>query len=431
MEKIKNIFLGKKILIYGLGTSGVSAFKFLKKKAKVYLFDDNKKINFKAKHKIKVNELKKINFDKIIISPGIDILRCKLSNFLRKNFSKVYTDLDVFYEFFKNRCITITGTNGKSTTCQLLYEVLRNQNLDVKLAGNIGKPILLTKNVKKTTIFVIEASSYQIDYSKNFNSKYAAILNLSPDHIERHKTFKKYIKAKFKLFKNQKKGSLAFTKKDDVLINKELSSYKLKSKVIKINISMQDPFFKNIKNDYLLTEANKENLLFVKEISENLGIKKNTIIKTINNFKGLKYRQQVIYEKNNLTIINDSKSTSFASTIGILKKGSNIFWILGGLHKSGDEFKLPKKYFNNIRAFIYGKNKKFFSKKLEKKIKYENFYYLKDAVKKVFLIVKKNKMKKQLIIFSPSAASFDSFRNFEDRGYYFNKLIKKHLHEIR
>ena len=122
MKKNKNIFLGKKILIYGLGKSGISSYKFLKNKSKVYLFDDYQKKNLiynqkKRSHK----EISKINFDFIIISPGIDISKCKLSKFLKKNNSRIYTDLDVFYEFFKNKSITITGTNGKYTTCQLLY----------------------------------------------------------------------------------------------------------------------------------------------------------------------------------------------------------------------------------------------------------------------------------------------------------------------
>ena len=153
MKKLKNIFLGKKILIYGLGSSGISTYKFLKKKADVYLFDDNPKINFKIKQKIGIKEVEQTKFDRIIVSPGIDLSQCKLSNFLSKNFLKISTDLDIFYEFFKNDCITITGTNGKSTTCQLLYQVLKNQYLDVKLVGNIGKPILSIKNVKKKNNF--------------------------------------------------------------------------------------------------------------------------------------------------------------------------------------------------------------------------------------------------------------------------------------
>ena len=233
-----SIFLNKKILIYGLGKSGLSSFQFLKNKNNIFLYDDrkvkNKNLDIK-RNLINYKNLLNLKIDQIILSPGIDINKCKLSKFLKKNQNKIYTDLDVFYSFYKNDCITITGTNGKSTTCQLMYEVLSDQKFDVKLVGNIGNPILSVRGVKKRTIFVLEASSYQLEYSKIFKSKYAAILNLSPDHLERHKTLNKYIKAKFKLLKNQSRESLAFVNKNDLLINKELKLNTFNSKIIKVN----------------------------------------------------------------------------------------------------------------------------------------------------------------------------------------------------
>ena len=428
-----NIFLDKKILIYGLGKSGQSAFQFLKNKSDIFLYDDYqskiKSLDIKKKL-INFKNISKINFDIIILSPGIDINKCKLSKFLKKNNNKIYSDLDVFYAFYKNDCITITGTNGKSTTCQLMYEVLLNQKFDVKLVGNIGNPILSVKNVKKKTIFVIEASSYQLEYSKIFRSKHAAILNLSPDHIERHKTLNKYIKAKFKLLKKQFKGNFAFVKKDDQLINRELKSIKLNSKLIKVDTKKTNNFLKDIDNEYFLTDTNKENLQFVLEISKKFNIKKVWLKKTVEKFKGLKYRQQVIYKRKYLTIINDSKSTSFSSSIGLLKSNDNIYWLLGGNYKKGDKLDLPKKYFNKIKAFIYGKNVRFFNKKLKNKIPYKNFENLKNALKEIFIIVKKEKFINKTILFSPCAASFDSFKNFEDRGLYFNRLIKKNLNGL-
>tara|TARA_B100000287_G_scaffold435142_1_gene502083 strand:+ start:1150 stop:2442 length:1293 start_codon:yes stop_codon:yes gene_type:complete len=425
-----NIFLNKRILIYGLGKSGLSTFKFLKKKNFVVLYDDflskTQTSNVK-KNIISYKNILKYKFDQIIISPGIDINKCKLSRFLKKNRNKIYSDLDVFYSFYKNDCITITGTNGKSTTCQLLYKILSDQKFDVKLVGNIGTPILSVKKVNKKTIFVIEASSYQLEYSKIFKSKYAAILNISPDHIERHKTLKKYIKAKFKLLKNQSKRNFAFVKKNDFLINKELNSERFNCKIIKINTKKINRLIKNTKNEFFLSEANKENFLFALEISKKLNLKYELIKKTIQKFNGLKYRQQIIFKKKYLTIINDSKSTSFSSSIGVLKSNLNIYWILGGIYKKGDKFDLPRKYFKNIKAFIYGKNKKFFNKKLKGKIYFKNFDNLKDALKNVFLIIKNEKFIYKTILFSPCAASFDSFKNFEDRGFYFNKLVQKHL----
>ena len=132
-------------------------------------------------------------------------------------------------------------------------------------------------------------------------------------------------------------------------------------------------------------------------------------------------------KRNNLIIINDSKSTSFSSSISVLKRNSHIFWLLGGVPKRGDKFILSKKYFKNIKAFIYGKNKNFFIREIKGKIKYESFDSLKNAFKKIIKITKKRKFDHKTILFSPCAASFDSFRNFEDRGIYFNKLIKSYI----
>ena len=425
-----NFFLNKKILVYGLGKTGLSTFKFLKNKNNVFLFDDfyiKDKPTYIKKKIISYKEILKTPFDRIILSPGIDINKCKLSKFLKRNQKKVFSDLDIFYAFYRNKCITITGTNGKSTTCQLLYEILFKQKFDVKLVGNIGNPILSAKRIKKKTIFIIEASSYQLEYSKFFRSRYAAILNISPDHLERHKNLNNYVKAKFKLLTNQSKEDLSFVNNKDFYIKKELKSRKFKSKVIKVDSQRINLFLKKINNNYFLTETNKENLSFVLEILKKLKTKNKLSEKTIKNFKGLKYRQQIVFRQKNLTIINDSKSTSFSSSIGLLKVNPNIYWLLGGISKKGDKFVLPKKYFKNIKAFIYGRNKIFFNQQLKGKIKFKNFHNISEALKKIFLEIKKQKVQNKTILFSPSAASFDSFKNFEDRGLYFNQLVKKYF----
>ena len=251
-------------------------------------------------------------------------------------------------------------------------------------------------------------------------------MNLSPDHIERHKTLNNYIKAKFKLIKNQSFKDFSFLKKNDNLILRQLKKYKIKSKIIKVDKKKIKRFLKKVDNSYFKTETNKENLSFVLEIIKKFKIKRDLLNKTIKNFKGLKYRQQIIFKKKNLTVINDSKSTSFSSSIDLLKIDNNIYWLLGGIHKKGDKFNLPKKYFKNIKAFIYSKNKSFFIKKLKGKIKYDNSNNLKDAIRKVFKAFKKHKLKKQTILFSPCAASFDNFKNFEERGKYFNFLVKRY-----
>ena len=149
-EKIN--FINKKILIYGLGLSGKSCFQYLYKKNKVFIYDDNNSLKIK-KFKLfflNKNQVLKQYFDFIILSPGIDINKCKLKKYLLRNHKKIITELDIFNLIFPNNLkITITGTNGKSTTCQMLYEIFKSNSVDVSLVGNIGNPPLLEKNIKK------------------------------------------------------------------------------------------------------------------------------------------------------------------------------------------------------------------------------------------------------------------------------------------
>ena len=426
----QNIFNKKKILVYGLGKSGLSAYKFLNKNNEIYLFDDKKIIdhNYQLKKSlISYQKLLRKNIDQIIISPGIDIKKCSLKNYLKKNLKKIYTDLDIFYDFYtKNKKITITGTNGKSTTAKILYDVLKEQNFDVRLVGNIGNPILLEKNITNKTVFIVEASSYQLEYSKLFRSNISVILNISPDHLERHKTLKRYINAKFKIVKNQTIKDYAILNIKNFYIKKEIKNQNFLPKLIKINKLIDIKLLKKINNPYFYSEGNRENLSVIFKIAKILKIKKNNLHKTLKKFKGLKYRQQIIFRSKNLTIINDSKSTSFTSSINILKSISNVYWIVGGLAKKGDKFLLSKVNCKSFKAYIFGKNKSFFISELKDIMKYESFANLKFLVKKIFLDIKKNKNQKhKTILFSPAAASFDSFQNFEERGKYFNNLIKK------
>ena len=426
----QNIFNKKKILVYGLGKSGLSAFKFLNKNNEIYLFDDKKIIdhNYQLKKSlISYQKLLRKNIDQIIISPGIDIKKCSLKNYLKKNSKKIYTDLDIFYDFYtKNKKITITGTNGKSTTAKILYDVLKEQNFDVRLVGNIGNPILLEKNITNKTVFIVEASSYQLEYSKLFRSNISVILNISPDHLERHKTLKRYINAKFKIVKNQTIKDYAILNIKNFYIKKEIKNQNFLPKLIKINKLIDIKLLKKINNPYFYSEGNRENLSVIFQIAKILKIKKNNLHKTLKKFKGLKYRQQIIFRSKNLTIINDSKSTSFTSSINILKSISNVYWIVGGLAKKGDKFLLSKVNCKSFKAYIFGKNKSFFISELKDIMKYESFANLKFLVKKIFLDIRKNKNQKhKTILFSPAAASFDSFQNFEERGKYFNNLIKK------
>ena len=430
MLNLEKNFLKKRILIYGLGKSGLSTYSYLKKNNIISLYDDRiiTKKNIKDTHTT-YKEIIKKEFDCIIISPGIDINNCKLSRFLKKNHKKIYTDLDIFYSRYAfNQKITITGTNGKSTTAKLLYDILKDQKKDVRLVGNIGNPVLLEKKIKKDTLFVIEASSYQLEYSKLFKTNISLILNISPDHLERHKTINKYVSAKFKLIKNQSKNDIAILNTKNFYIKRKLKQKKFAPSILKIEKYISDRFIKKIDNHYFDTDGNKENLTFVLKVSKILKLKNNLLLKSLKNFKGLSFRQEIIHNSKFLKIINDSKATSFSSSEKLLKSLKNIYWIIGGLPKKGDKFLLKKNDCKKIKLYIFGKNQKFFINQLKNKMEFKSFLNLKSLIAKVFLDIKnENNFIKKTILFSPASASFDSFKNFEERGKYFNKLIKNYI----
>ena len=418
--------LSKKFLIYGFGKSGVSSFKYLNKKNICFIFDDDKKkLNNKfKKFYISKSKLLNDNFDNIIISPGININKCNLSNYLKKNQEKIVTDLDIFYKFNPNiLTITITGTNGKSTTSKLLYDILKNHRYDVRLTGNIGNPILEEKKITKKTTFIVEASSYQLAYSKYFRSKFSLIINISPDHLERHNTMKNYILSKLNCVIKQNKNDIAIIPNNSLLKNL-LRSKNVKSKIIYLKRN-KHAHLKNKLNNNFINSANFQNINFLLELSKYMKLNIKKVLKTINNFKNLKFRKELIYNSKYLKIINDSKSTSLSSTIPFLKTNEKIYWIVGGLFKKGDKFNLNKKYYENLEAYIYGKDRYIFFKLFKNKFKVNLSKDLKNTLK---LIPKfKNKKNKATILFSPSAASFDQYKNFEDRGRQFNILIKRYL----
>jgi UDP-N-acetylmuramoylalanine--D-glutamate ligase len=432
MNVPRKFFNNKKILIYGMGKSGFSSYYFLKKKNYIKIYDDKIKIIENKSIKkffLEKSKILKIKFDYIVISPGINVNKCNLKNYLKKNSQRIITDLDIFYSHYsKNKIITITGTNGKSTTAKLLNLILINHKIDARLCGNIGNPVLLEKNISKKTIFVIEASSYQIDYSKIFKTNYAIILNISPDHLERHGSLKNYINAKFKLLKSQSRKDFAYINTKDKYLCKKIKRSKVFSKIINVNLNKIYKFRKKINNPYFLTSGNQENLSFIFSICETLNLKNKNILKIINKFKGLKFRQEIIYKSKKVTCINDSKATSFTSSINILKSLQKVFWVVGGIPKLGDKFTLKKSECKNINAYIFGKNKSFFVKQFKNKLSFYCFKDLKEVIQKILDDVKNsnNSNLHKTILFSPSAASFDSFNNFEERGEYFNFLLKKY-----
>ena len=387
-------FIGKKILIYGFGKTGKSVHYFLNRnKINHFIWDDDlisKKKNFDK------NYFKK-KFDFIILSPGVDIYHHKRKNFFLSHKNKIITDLDIFFNLGKNfkYVIGVTGTNGKSSFCNLLHQILKKNKIKSQILGNFGLPVLNSK-VMKNKYYIVELSSYQIDYSKSLKLDSACILNISPDHLERHSTFSDYKRIKFKIFNFLKEKKVGFYSKK---ISNKYSIKNCKS-------------FKKIDNNFI-------NKLL------NLKLKIN-----LNNFKikNLEHRNELFLKKYNFNFINDSKSTNFDASLYAIQKFNNIFLVLGGFLKSGDRYKINKILQRKIiKIFIIGQKIKKLTVELKKqKIK---FIYLENITKVInyFLLndfkIYKKKKQDYNFLFSPGAASFDQFSNFEDRGKKFKNIV--------
>ncbi len=413
-------------LIYGLGSTGNSVINYFEKR-KIWNYvtwDDNAKLRKKFRSKITTNLQAKLeNVDYVVLSPGISLKKTKYKKDLTKFKKKIITDLDLLYICnSKTKTIVITGTNGKSTICKILEHVLKKNKINVKLGGNIGKPIL-NLNFKNNPLLIIEASSFQLAYSQFIRPNQAVILNISKDHLDWHITFKNYINSKFKIFSNQRNKDSAFL--NNKLLIKKFIKERYKSKLNFVKLKEYLNIKKKIQNNYLKLHVDDENMSFIYNLSKKLKIKKNSIIKSLKTFKGLAHRQEIFYERKNIVCVNDSKATSFESTKFALENKKDVFLIIGGLPKKGDKLILGNLKKNINKAYIIGKHMSFFKKQLKNKVKLQLCGNLEKAIIAVFKdIIKANLDKKTTVLFSPASASYDQYKNFETRGIEFKKLCK-------
>ena len=421
MEPIYN-FKKLSFLVYGLGLTGKSVVNFFKKNnIKNYqVWDDEIKNIFKNKKTKNLSlSLKNVNY--IILSPGVNLNKSKNKKELLKYKNKIITDIDLVF-LLKNfsKSIVVTGTNGKSTTCKILAHILKKNGYNVLLGGNIGKPILNLK-IRKDSFLIIEASSFQLAYSKFISPDFSVLLNITNDHLDWHGNMKNYINSKFKVFLKQKKGQIS-------ILNSKYKKYfkkkKLMGKLIIPKLKNYLEIKSKIRNSYLKLDINDENMSFTLIISKLLGISKKSFLSSLNTFEGLPHRYETFFKKKNCVFINDSKATTFQASKFALKSSKNTYWIVGGLNKKKDKIKLNDLKKNIIKAYIIGKNTTFFKKQLNNKVDYFVAGSLKNSLIRIFKDIELKKNKKNTILLSPASASYDQYSNFEKRGEEFKKLSK-------
>lgn len=424
-------FSGKKILILGKGKTGTSTAEFLLKQKSVVVLvdeaDDGPFINIDPK-----------DFDMIIHSPGISrqhpfLLLCDSLGI------KISNEIELAYNYVTKPIIGVTGTNGKTTIVNLIDYIFKRCNKKSSLVGNVGNPFITSVN-DETEVYVLELSSYQLETINNFRPYIAIISNLTPDHLERHKTMENYLKIKTNIYKNMDQNNFLILNYDDENL-KKLETRNIKTYFYSLNKKIQgiyfdnDKIFLNINRPVEIMKAS-ELKIFGRHNIENAmasilaaflyGCSIECIVDGARNFKGVEHRLEFVNEINGVSYFNDSKATNpEASIIGIKALANkNLYAIIGGSEKEVSYLELCKTIVQyNVYAILQGNTRDEIGKILDE-LKYTRYVKLENLLKAVNF-AKKSTKNGDVVLLSPACASFDQFDNFEHRGVIFKEYVNK------
>ena len=451
--KFKNLDK-KKIFIFGLGISGLSlAIKLKKENIEYFCWDDDENIRRSClKKKLKLISPNNIDFNQIdllVVSPGISDDHETVSR-VKKYKCEIISDIELI-KFISNEVflIGITGTNGKSTTTKLVEHMLKLSKKISHSVGNIGIPISNLKLKQNLlTYLIVEASSFQLERIIKLKFNISVLLNITNDHIDRHKSVSNYVAAKSNIFKNQSGYDFSIICIDDPKTEKLAYNFSknFNSKLITIGSKNSNncDFFIELKKDMLVITDNKKhtkfkfsknqcilrgkhnlpNILSCFVICELLEINKQIFLDAVKQFKGLEHRFENFKKYKNIEFYNDSKSTNVESSKVALESLDNIFWIVGGRKKPGGLKGIDKSLGNVLKAFIFGECKNDYNQYLSNYLDTEIFESLDKALEKAISIALEKKFSVNILL-SPASASFDQFKNFEQRGLYFKEIVKK------
>ena len=439
----------KNAIVFGAGLSGHGAKELLEKKGyNVFLIDD--KTGIKSEEGIKIIDEQKIEF--IVKSPGIpwDAELLKKADSLKIN---IISEIDLAYRYMdkKTKIISITGTNGKTTTATKIYELLKEAGFDAELAGNAGFSFAkLVSDGKEPDYVVLELSSYQLENDPEVHSHIAGIINLTPDHLTRYNSLDDYYKTKFNIFDHQNENDYALINLDDKEIlriiseNKDIDD-KIKAKRIflsgekKADVFQKDgminvtdhnsqaiPLMKTSELS-LKGKHNLENILFIISVGMILNVDIEVMKSFLSSTKPLEHRLENFFEKGKTVFINDSKGTNSESTIKAIEAfGKSTVLICGGYDKQASNKELIDKIAEKVEfVYLIGQTSDILEKELKDQ-KYTQYKNLK-TLENVLNDIKDNLdfSKEQVVLFSPATSSFDQFKNFEDRGRIFKELTNQ------
>ena len=400
----------KKVLIIGSGKSGQAAQRLLEGKAETFIWDD--KMSEDQKPKV-------ADFDEVLLSPGVPLSHPMAEEAVKLN-KKLTGELEVAYENCDANFVAITGTNGKTTTTALTAEIFKAAGFDSRAVGNIGLPVSEeVMTASKDTMMITEVSSFQLETVSDFHAHISAILNITPDHLNRHKTFENYAAIKARVTTNQGEGDFFVYNLDDpncVKIAQSLNGPKL------VGFSSKTQKIENIQ---IPGDHNMQNALAAAAIARCAGISEDIILKTIANFKGVEHRMEFVRELNGVRYINDSKGTNPDSTIKAIEATNpDIILIAGGYEKNSD-FSDVIKSFNGKVIYILTlgvTGPRFADKAIElgfDKNKIISCISMAECVDNAHRLAKAG----DTVLLSPACASWDMYKSFEERGDDFKNLV--------
>lgn len=440
-----------RIVVLGGGESGFGAAYLAKKKGMEVFLSDKGQIRENYKQLLMENgidfeegmhtEDKILNADWIVKSPGIP----KKADIIFKANQKgirLSSEIEFASEFTNAKIIAITGSNGKTTTTSLIYHILKNDGLNVGLGGNIGKSFAKQVADESFDYYVLEVSSFQLDDIQNFRPYISMLLNLSQDHLDQYNyNYEEYALAKFRIAENQENDNFFIYNKDDEMSMNLLEKLAIKAKMLpftmkekvsegayatedKIFVKLQEEFSMKIKDLSLVGKHNVANSLAASIAGKILKISNESIRNSLMTFQAVEHRLEIVADIEGVKYINDSKATNVnACYFALESMKTPTVWIVGGVDKGNDYAEIEDLVKKKVKAIIClgidnEKIIEFFRDKKE-------FIYDTSSMEEAVKISKSISEKGDTVLLSPCCASFDLFRNYEDRGKKFKEEVLK------
>jgi len=382
-----------------------------------------------------------LNADEVIKSPGIPE-KAPLVKKLHELGTSVISEIEFAGRYTKAKMICITGSNGKTTTTMLVYHILKNAGLKVGLAGNVGQSLALQVATDTFDYYVVELSSFQLDGMTEFKADIAILLNITPDHLDRYEyNFQNYVDSKFRITQNQTEEDSFIFWENDPVIKAELAKRNIQSTMYPFSIERSERTKAFIEQDELIIKTlktlftmpttdlalqgmhNTYNSMAAGLAASIVNVRKESIRQSLQDFQGVEHRLEYVATVKNIRFVNDSKATNVNSCWYALQSMKTpVVLILGGTDKGNDYSEIEELVKANVKALIFmgldnSPLHKFFDGKIERIVDVQS---MEDAVKEAYGLAESG----DTVLLSPCCASFDLFKNYEDRGQQFKSCVR-------